>query len=61
MFADFTVLFQAVKILALKYLSKHTFSSRNALSLQKFYLGIRKSGSTAKIFTLKNFRRHGKC
>ena len=58
-FADFEVLSQIVKILALKYLSKHTFSLRNALSLQKFYPRIRKSGSATKIFTLKKFRLYG--
>ena len=58
-FADFAVLSQTVKILTLKYLSKHTFSLRNALSLQKFYLGIKKSGSTTKLFTLEKFRLYG--
>ena len=43
-FADFTVLSQTVKILTLKYLSKHAFSLRNTLSPQKFYPGIKKSG-----------------
>ena len=43
-FAEFKVLSQAVKIIALKYLSKHTFSLRNALNPQKFYPRIRKSG-----------------
>ena len=53
-FTDFEVSSQRVKILALKYLSKHTLSLRNALNLQKFHPRIRKSGSAAKIFTLEN-------
>ena len=53
-FTDFAVLSQTVKILTSKYLSKHTFSLRNTLSPQKLYLGIKKSGSTMKLFTLKN-------
>ena len=58
-FADFAVLSHKVKILTSKYLSKHTFSLRNALSLQKFYLEIKKSGSTTKLFTLEKFRLYG--
>ena len=42
-FTDFVVLSQTVKFLTSKYLSKHTFSLRNALSLQKFYPGLGKS------------------
>ena len=47
-FADFVV-YLTVKNLTSKYLSKHTFRLRNALSPQKIYPEIRKSGSTAKI------------
>ena len=59
-FTDFEVLSQIEKILASKYLFKHTFSLGNALTVQKFYPRIRKSGSAAKIFTLKKFRLYGK-
>ena len=58
-FADFEVLSQTMKIIALKYLFKHTFSLRNALNPRKFYSRIRKSGWAAKIFTLKKFRLYG--
>ena len=53
-FAGFAVLSQTIKILASKYLSRHTFSLRNALSLWKFYPGVKKSGSTVKISPPKN-------
>ena len=48
-FADFEVLSQTVKILASKYLSKHTFSLRNGLNPRKFYPRIRKSGSAFSV------------
>ena len=47
-----------MKILTSKYLSKYTFSLRNALSPQKVYHEIRKSGSTVKIF-LEIFKLYG--
>ena len=37
-FVDFAVLSQTVKILTLKYISKHIFSLRNAVSPHKFIL-----------------------
>ena len=47
-FTDFIVLTQTVKVLTLKYLSKHASNIRNAWSLQKFHLEIKKSGLIAK-------------
>ena len=53
LFVDFAILSQAVKMSTLKYLSKHAFSLRNALSLQKFYHKARKSDSTTILLLMK--------